>query len=207
MTWLKCAKALLHAQYCQQRCVPKRKWKGREGERERKGGGKGGDRSINSIVVRARACLVQVSDKHTLMQRGSLCSYLVQAPATFSVDYETTAGTFTVDVTREWAPPFADRFYALSVLEYHRGASASDLLKRPSTSVIRPYPCGRQYSCPCPRCGGWTALCQRCADVRSTMTLPCASFTESTVLTAQRPLWCSLGTAVPLLWTHAGTPK
>lgn len=34
-----------------------------------------------------------------------------KAPATFRVKFETTAGDFEVDCTREWAPNAADRFY------------------------------------------------------------------------------------------------
>jgi len=43
-------------------------------------------------------------------------------PAQFSVTYETTAGNFTVDVEREWAPAFADRFWMLSLIQYQVGA-------------------------------------------------------------------------------------
>ena len=36
-----------------------------------------------------------------------------QAPATYTVNFDTTAGSFAVQVTREWAPHGADRFYNL----------------------------------------------------------------------------------------------
>lgn len=36
-----------------------------------------------------------------------------QAPETFQVEFETSAGNFTVDVVREWAPNGVDRFYNL----------------------------------------------------------------------------------------------
>jgi cyclophilin family peptidyl-prolyl cis-trans isomerase len=36
-----------------------------------------------------------------------------QAPATYSVKFDTSAGAFTVEVTRAWAPNGADRFYNL----------------------------------------------------------------------------------------------
>ncbi len=36
-----------------------------------------------------------------------------QAPATYRATFETTKGTFTIEVTREWAPLGADRFYTL----------------------------------------------------------------------------------------------
>lgn len=36
-----------------------------------------------------------------------------KAPATFKAEFETTQGVFVVDVTREWSPNGADRFYNL----------------------------------------------------------------------------------------------
>jgi len=36
-----------------------------------------------------------------------------QAPATFKVNFDTSAGAFTVEVHRDWAPNGADRFYNL----------------------------------------------------------------------------------------------
>src|SRR5690348_18287734 len=35
------------------------------------------------------------------------------APATYKVNFDTSAGTFVVDVHRDWAPNGADRFYNL----------------------------------------------------------------------------------------------
>ena len=37
----------------------------------------------------------------------------VQAPTSFQVRFETSKGDFTVEVTRDWAPRGADRFYEL----------------------------------------------------------------------------------------------
>jgi peptidyl-prolyl cis-trans isomerase A (cyclophilin A) len=42
-----------------------------------------------------------------------------QAPATFQVEFETSAGDFTVDVVRDWAPHGADRFYNLVRLGFY----------------------------------------------------------------------------------------
>jgi peptidyl-prolyl cis-trans isomerase A (cyclophilin A) len=42
-----------------------------------------------------------------------------QAPDTFIVLFETTAGDFEVDVTRDWAPLGADRFYNLVRIGYY----------------------------------------------------------------------------------------
>lgn len=36
-----------------------------------------------------------------------------QSPATYRATFETTRGSFTVEVTRDWAPLGADRFYTL----------------------------------------------------------------------------------------------
>ena len=45
------------------------------------------------------------------------------APDRFRVRFETTAGTFVVDVHREWAPDGADRFYNLVKLGYYDGVT------------------------------------------------------------------------------------
>jgi Peptidyl-prolyl cis-trans isomerase (rotamase) - cyclophilin family len=47
----------------------------------------------------------------SLAMSASLTSAAEQAPAKYKVKFETTAGDFIVDVTREWAPVGADRFY------------------------------------------------------------------------------------------------
>lgn len=44
-----------------------------------------------------------------------------QAPDTFKVLFETTAGDFVVQVMREWAPLGADRFYHMTRLGYFEG--------------------------------------------------------------------------------------
>jgi peptidyl-prolyl cis-trans isomerase A (cyclophilin A) len=43
------------------------------------------------------------------------------APATYKVDFDTSAGPFVVEVTREWAPKGADRFYNLVRNGYYDG--------------------------------------------------------------------------------------
>jgi peptidyl-prolyl cis-trans isomerase A (cyclophilin A) len=45
-----------------------------------------------------------------------------QAPATYNVTFDTSAGAFTVQVTRAWAPLGADRFYNLVKNGYYNGA-------------------------------------------------------------------------------------
>jgi peptidyl-prolyl cis-trans isomerase A (cyclophilin A) len=44
------------------------------------------------------------------------------APATFRATFETSAGTFVIEVRREWAPLGADRFYNLARSGYFEGA-------------------------------------------------------------------------------------
>jgi peptidyl-prolyl cis-trans isomerase A (cyclophilin A) len=46
-----------------------------------------------------------------------------KAPAEFNVKFVTTAGEFTMKVTRAWAPNGADRFYNLILHHYYDGAS------------------------------------------------------------------------------------
>jgi peptidyl-prolyl cis-trans isomerase A (cyclophilin A) len=47
----------------------------------------------------------------------------VKAPAEYEVKFVTTAGDFTVKVTRAWAPNGADRFYNLVRHHYYDGAA------------------------------------------------------------------------------------
>jgi len=67
---------------------------------------------------RALACLVSLllavsawgADAKKLADPAALNE---QAPPKYSVKFETTKGTFVIDVTRDWAPQGADRFYNL----------------------------------------------------------------------------------------------
>ena len=45
-----------------------------------------------------------------------------QAPETYRARFETTKGTFTVEVTRAWAPQGADRFHSLIKSGFYDGA-------------------------------------------------------------------------------------
>ena len=45
-----------------------------------------------------------------------------KAPATFNVKFDTSAGAFTVQVNRDWAPLGADRFYNLVKLGFYDNA-------------------------------------------------------------------------------------
>jgi peptidyl-prolyl cis-trans isomerase A (cyclophilin A) len=55
-----------------------------------------------------------------LLQPASLKA---KAPEEFSVKFETTAGAFTIKVTRAWSPNGADRFYNLVQHHYYDGAA------------------------------------------------------------------------------------
>lgn len=44
-----------------------------------------------------------------------------QAPATFQVHFDTSAGPFVIEVTRDWAPHGADRFYNLVKRGFYDG--------------------------------------------------------------------------------------
>jgi peptidyl-prolyl cis-trans isomerase A (cyclophilin A) len=61
------------------------------------------------IVALPSAALAQTG-KPSLMNPASLTE---QAPATYKVRFDTSAGEFIVSVTRAWAPIGADRFYNL----------------------------------------------------------------------------------------------
>ncbi len=52
-----------------------------------------------------------------------------QAPPTFSVKFETTKGDLLIDVTREWAPLGADRFYSLVRAGYYNDVAFFRVIK------------------------------------------------------------------------------
>lgn len=62
------------------------------------------------IVVFFLAAAACAQDAGPLRNPGALTE---QAPATFSVAFDTSKGRFVVDVHRDWAPRGADRFYNL----------------------------------------------------------------------------------------------
>ena len=65
--------------------------------------------ALAAIVALPTAALAQTG-KPSLMNPASLNE---QAPATYKVKFDTSAGEFVVTVTRAWAPLGADRFYNL----------------------------------------------------------------------------------------------
>jgi peptidyl-prolyl cis-trans isomerase A (cyclophilin A) len=62
-----------------------------------------------AIAVGTAAVAAQV-DKSKLLTPASLTE---RAPATYRVNFDTTRGSFVVEVHRDWAPLGADRFYNL----------------------------------------------------------------------------------------------
>ncbi len=65
--------------------------------------------ALAAFVALPAAALAQTG-KPSLMNPASLTE---QAPATYKVKFDTSAGEFVVTVTRAWAPLGADRFYNL----------------------------------------------------------------------------------------------
>ena len=64
-----------------------------------------------------------------------------KAPAEYEVKFETTAGDFTVKVTRAWAPNGADRFYNLVRHHFYDGATFFRVLSGFMAQFgISPYP-------------------------------------------------------------------
>ena len=83
-----------------------------------------------------------MSFNQALLKPASLTG---QAPESYQVKFETTAGDFTVKVTRAWAPLGADRFYNLAKHGYFDGAAFFRVV--PGFIVpIRPRPASRSES-------------------------------------------------------------
>jgi len=97
----------------------------------------------SKIAVLACACLIlsiaAVAQTPSPAPAGEKTAYdpaLLQpatlrakAPAEYSVKFVTTAGDFTVKVTRAWAPNGADRFYNLVLHHFYDGAAFFRVLK------------------------------------------------------------------------------
>lgn len=68
----------------------------------------------------AKAPAAKASFDPVLLEPGTLKA---KAPEEFNVKFETTAGAFTIKVTRAWAPNGADRFYNLVQHHFYNGAA------------------------------------------------------------------------------------
>jgi peptidyl-prolyl cis-trans isomerase A (cyclophilin A) len=67
-----------------------------------------------ALITTAAAIGVSAQvDLTKLAQLRNPAALKEEAPPTFRADFDTSKGTFTVQVTREWAPIGADRFYNL----------------------------------------------------------------------------------------------
>lgn len=73
-------------------------------------------RSRRSILVLAFVAIVGTAAAPAFAQAGKLATPAAlteQAPATYKARFDTSKGTFVVEVHRGWAPQGADRFYNL----------------------------------------------------------------------------------------------
>jgi peptidyl-prolyl cis-trans isomerase A (cyclophilin A) len=82
------------------------------------GGGGGETSSSNGPTSSAASTGASTSSAGSLLHPSSVSG---KAPASYSVDFKTTKGPFSVEVTRAWAPLGADRFYDLVRAGYYDG--------------------------------------------------------------------------------------
>src|SRR6185437_12030773 len=69
---------------------------------------------------RSLTCQIGFGNNHMrFLALLALMSTLQAAPGLFRVQVETTAGDFTIEVHRDWAPHGADRFYDLIRAKYY----------------------------------------------------------------------------------------
>jgi peptidyl-prolyl cis-trans isomerase A (cyclophilin A) len=71
--------------------------------------------TIRTIVLFAAALLFAAVNVHTASAAnlGNPASLNEKAPATYKAKFDTTKGTFVIEVHRDWSPNGADRFYNL----------------------------------------------------------------------------------------------
>jgi peptidyl-prolyl cis-trans isomerase A (cyclophilin A) len=82
------------------------------------GGGKEQTSSSSGPTSSAASTGTSTSSAGSLLHPSSVTG---KAPASYTVDFKTTKGPFTVEVTRSWAPLGADRFYDLVRAGYYDG--------------------------------------------------------------------------------------
>src|SRR5262245_31795532 len=63
-----------------------------------------------ALLIAPVVLMAQAADTSKLKDPSALKE---QAPATYKALFDTSAGKFTIDVHRDWAPKGADRFYNL----------------------------------------------------------------------------------------------
>jgi peptidyl-prolyl cis-trans isomerase A (cyclophilin A) len=74
------------------------------------------------VAVMFAAAAVAVADHQGAAALKNPAGLKETAPATFKANFDTSAGTFVIEVHREWAPQGADRFYNLVKNGYYDGA-------------------------------------------------------------------------------------
>src|SRR5437667_7823110 len=68
---------------------------------------------VTALVLTLAAASLVMGQAGTNAALKNPAALKEMAPATFKVDFDTSAGMFTVEVHRDWAPNGADRFYNL----------------------------------------------------------------------------------------------
>lgn len=77
---------------------------------------------MRSILAVALALVLSGCSSSPTKSEKSEPKKPVQAPAKFQVKFETTKGDFVMEVTRDWAPRGADRFFELVEEKYYDGS-------------------------------------------------------------------------------------
>jgi len=68
---------------------------------------------VSAIAVLATTAVAQQVDLNKAAKLRAPATFVEKAPATYTVDFNTSKGAFVVTVHKEWAPIGADRFYNL----------------------------------------------------------------------------------------------
>ena len=71
------------------------------------------------IAAGSIASAQSAAQRHAALLDPSRPSWSARAPATVTADVETSRGTFTLELIREWAPRGVDRFYNLARAGYY----------------------------------------------------------------------------------------
>jgi len=69
--------------------------------------------AIVVFVAAAAAVVAGQADAGKIAKLRNSAAFTEQAPATFKANFDTSKGTFVIEVHRDWAPVGADRFYNL----------------------------------------------------------------------------------------------
>lgn len=72
-----------------------------------------------TLAVAGLACAQSSGQRRAALLDPSRPGWSARAPATVTADIETSRGTFTLELIREWAPRGVDRFYNLARAGYY----------------------------------------------------------------------------------------